>query len=80
VATTVQKTQRSIVNFKSDSTMLVETLSGGPILSTFDVRWTPRFGGFYMFNVDATCLIEEGRWGIGVVERDNEGVVVAASS
>ena len=35
VAATIQKTQRSIVNFKSASTVLMETLSGGPILPIF---------------------------------------------
>ena len=45
--TIVQKAQRSIVNFKSDSTMLFETLSGCPILSISDVHWRPPFSGFH---------------------------------
>jgi len=44
-----------------------------------DVHWTPLFSGFYKLNVDAACLIEGGKWDIGVVVRDNEGVVIAAS-
>jgi hypothetical protein len=60
--------------------MLVETISGGPILPICDVHWTSPFSGFYKLNVDATSLIEEDKWGIGVVARDNEGVVVVASS
>ncbi|KEH31555.1 hypothetical protein MTR_4g098825 [Medicago truncatula] len=54
VAATIQKAQRSIGSFKSASTVLVETLSEGPI--------------------------EGDKWDIGVVVRDNEGVVVGASS
>jgi len=54
---TIRKTERSIVNFKSASTVLVETLNGGPILSIYYVLWTS-FSGFYKFNVDAACLIE----------------------
>jgi len=46
------------VNFKSASTVLVEILSGGPILPIYDVHWTPPFSGFYNINVDATCPIE----------------------
>jgi len=38
VAATIQKIQRSIVNFNSAGTMLVETLSGGPILPIDDCR------------------------------------------
>ena len=38
VVATVQKALRSIVNFKSASTVLVETLSGGPILPISDVH------------------------------------------
>jgi hypothetical protein len=79
VTATVQKAQRSIVNFKSASTVLVETLSGGPILPISDVHWTPPFSGFYKLNVDASGPIEGDKWGIGVVVRDNEGVVVGAS-
>ena len=47
VAAIVQKTQRSIENFKSASTVLVETLSGGPILPISYVHWTPPFSGFF---------------------------------
>jgi len=54
-------------------------ISRGPILSISDVHWTHPFSGFYMFNVDASRLIDEGKWGIGFVVIDNEGVVVAAS-
>jgi len=49
-------------------------------LQIFDVHWTPLFSGFYKINVDVACPIEGDKWGIGVVVRDNEGVVVAASS
>jgi len=80
VAAIVQKTQRSIENFKSASTVLVETLSGGPILPISYVHWTPPFSGFYKLIVDAAGPIEGDKWGIGVVVRDNEGVVVGASS
>ena len=80
VAATIQKAQRSIMNFKSVSTVLVDTLSGGPILPIYDVHWTPPFSGFYKFNVDAAGPIEGDKWSIGVVVRDNEGVVVGASS
>ena len=80
VATTIQKAQRSIVNFKSASTVLVETLSWGSNLPISDVHWTPPFSGFYKLNVDATCPIDGDKWGIGVVVRDNEGVVVGANS
>jgi len=80
VAATVQKAQRSIVNFKSASTMLVETLSGGPILSIYDVHWTPPFSGLCKLNVDAAGLIKGDKWGIGVVVRDHEVVVVGTSS
>ena len=38
VAATLQKAHRSIGNFKSASTVLVETLSGGPILPISDVH------------------------------------------
>jgi len=79
VAFTVQKAQRSIVNFKSASSVLVERLSGGPILPISDVHWTPPFSGFYRLNADAAGSIEGDKWGIGVVVRDNEGVVVGAS-
>jgi len=58
VAATVQKAHKSIVNFKSASTVLVETLSGGPILPISDVHWTPPFSGFYKLNVDAAGPIE----------------------
>ena len=80
VAATIQKAQRSIVNFKSTSTVLVETLSGCAILPISDVHWTPPFSGFYKLNFDAAGLIEGDKWGVGVVVRDNEGVVVGASS
>jgi len=80
VASTVQKAQRPIVNFKSASSVLVERLSGGPILPISDVHWTPPFSGFYKLNVDAAGPMEGDKWGIGVVVRDNEGVVVGASS
>ena len=56
----VQKAQRSIVNFKSANTVLLEALSGGPILPVSDVHWTPPFSGFYKVNVDVTSPIEEG--------------------
>ena len=58
VTATIQKAQRSIVNFKSVRTVLVETLSGGPILPISDVHWTPPFSGFYKLNVDAAGPIE----------------------
>ena len=74
----VQKAQRSIVNFKSASTVLLEALSGGLILPISDVHWTSSFSGFNKLNVDAAGPIEEGKWGTGVVVRDNEVVVVAA--
>ena len=80
VAATVQKAQRSIVNFKSASTVLTETLSGGPVLPISDVHWTPPFNSFYKLNVDAVCLIEGDKWDVDIVVRDNEGVVVGASS
>ena len=80
MASTVQKVQRSIVNFKNASTLLVETLSGGPILPISNVHWTPHFNGFYKLSVDAAGPIEGDKWGIGVVVRDNEGVVIGASS
>jgi len=73
VAATIQKAQRSIVNFKSVSMVLVKTLNGGPILPISDVHWTPPFSGFYKINVDAAGLIEGDKWGIGVVVRNNEG-------
>jgi len=38
VAATVQKAQRSIVNFKRANTVLTETLSGRPILPISDVH------------------------------------------
>jgi len=57
---------------------LVEILSGGPILPIYDVHWTPSFSCLYKFNVDVVRPIDVGKWGIGVVVRDNEGVVVAA--
>jgi len=79
VAATIQKAQRSIMNFKSVSTVLVDTLSGGPILPIYDVHWTPPFSGFYKFNVDAASPIKGDKWSIGVVG-DNGGVVVGASS
>ncbi|AES69453.1 hypothetical protein MTR_3g030100 [Medicago truncatula] len=79
VAATVQKAKRSIVNFKSASMVLVETLSGGPILPTSYVHWTPSFNGFYKFNVDAVGPIEGDKWGFGVVVRDYVGVVAARS-
>jgi len=58
LAATIEKAQRSIVNFKSASKVLVETLSGGPILPISDVHWTPPFNGFYQLNVDAAGPIE----------------------
>ena len=45
-----------------------------------DVHWTPPFSGFYKLNVDAAGPVEGDKWGIGVVVRDYEGVVVGASS
>ncbi|KEH38161.1 hypothetical protein MTR_2g061390 [Medicago truncatula] len=81
VTTTVQKAQRSIMNFKSVSTVLMETLSGGPVLPISNVHWTPPpFSGFYKLDVDAAGPIEGDEWGIGVVLRDNEGVVVGVGS
>jgi len=77
---TIQKAQKSIVNFKSASTVVIETLSGGPILSIFDVHWTPLFSGFYKLNVDVVGPMDGGKWSVGVVARDNEGVVLASSS
>jgi len=59
--------------------MLLETLSGGPTLSISDVHCTPLFSGFYKLNVDAAGPIEGGKWDIGIVLRDNESVVIAAS-
>ena len=41
------------MNFKSVSTVLLETLSGCPILPIFDVHRKPPFSGFYKHNVDA---------------------------
>ena len=79
MAATVQKAQRSIVNFKSASMVLVETLNGGLIMSISDVHWTSLFSGFYKFNVDAASLIKGDKWGIDVVVRDNKGTVVCAS-
>jgi hypothetical protein len=76
----LQKAQRSIMNFKRASMVLVETLSGGPVLPISDVHWTPPFSSFYKLNVDAACPIDGDKLGIGVVVRDNEGVVVGASS
>ncbi|KEH18605.1 hypothetical protein MTR_8g027132 [Medicago truncatula] len=68
VAATIQKAQRSIVNFKSAGTMLVETLSRGPILPISDVHWTPPFSGFYKLNIDAAGPIEGDKGDSGVVE------------
>jgi len=48
-------------------------------LPIYDVDWTYSFSDFYKLNVDATGLIDDGKWGIGVVVRDNEGVAIAAS-
>ena len=79
MAATIQNAQRSIENFKSASMVLMETLSGGPILPISDVHWTPPFSGFYKLNVDAAGPIEGDKWGIAVVVRDYEGVVVGAS-
>jgi hypothetical protein len=79
VATTVHKARRSIANFNSANTMLLETLSGGPNLPISDVHWTPPDNGCYKLNVDAVGPIEGGKWGMGVVVRDYEGIVVAAS-
>jgi hypothetical protein len=75
----VQKTQRSNVNFKSIRTVLLETLSGRPILPIFDVHRTPPFSGFHKLNVDVASPIERGKWGIGVAVKKNKGVVVDAS-
>ena len=68
------------MNFKSASTMLVKTLSGGPVLPISYVHWTPPVSGFYKLNVDTTSPIEGDKWGIDAVVRDNEGVVVDGSS
>jgi len=46
------------VNFKSASTMLLETLSAGPILPVSDVHRRPSFSGFYKLNVDVADPIE----------------------
>jgi len=51
VASTVQKEQRSIVNFKSASTVLVEILSGGPILPI------PMFIGHLLFMVSINLML-----------------------
>ncbi|KEH15816.1 hypothetical protein MTR_0524s0030, partial [Medicago truncatula] len=45
-----------------------------------DVHLTPLFSGFYKLNVDVARPIKGDKWGISVVVRDNEGVVVGASS
>jgi len=79
VVTTAQKTQRSIVNFNSASTTLLETLSGCPNLLTYDVHRIPCDSGCYKLDVDATCSIEGYKWGIDAIVRDYEGVVVAVS-
>ena len=57
MTSTIQKTQRFIVNFKNIGTLLLETLSGCPILPVFDVHMTPPFSGMYKLNVDATSPI-----------------------
>jgi len=49
------------------------------MLPIYDVHWTYSFSDFYKLNVDAAGLIDDGKWGIDVVVRDNEGVVIAAS-
>jgi len=41
VDVTIQKTQRSIVNFKSVGTIMLETLSSGLNLPILDVCWAP---------------------------------------
>jgi len=46
------------VNFKSASTVLLETLSGVSTLSIFDVHWKPHFSGFYKLNVDVADPVE----------------------
>jgi len=76
VASTVQKTQKSIVNFKSISKVLLETLSGCPILPIFDVHKTLRISGFYKLNVDTASPTGVGGGG----KRKNKGVVVAGKS
>ncbi|AES87498.1 hypothetical protein MTR_4g028260 [Medicago truncatula] len=63
---TVTKAQSSIVNFKSASTTMIETLSGGPILSISDVHLTPPFRGFYKLNVDAACPMDGGSGVLGL--------------
>ena len=78
VAATFQKTQRYNLNIKSANTMLLETLSGCPILPIY-VNWSLHFSGFYKISVDATCSIKRSKWGIGVVVRDNEGVAFVVS-
>jgi hypothetical protein len=45
LVTIVQTTQRFIVNFKSVSVVLLETLSGSPNLPIFDVHLTPSLSG-----------------------------------
>jgi len=45
VAATVQKAQRSIVNFNNASIVLLEMLNGGPNLPIYDVHWTPPISG-----------------------------------
>jgi len=59
--------------------VLLETLSGGPNLPISDVHWTPSDNGCYKLNVDAAGPIEGGKWGIDVVVRDYEGIVIATS-
>ncbi|GAU24005.1 hypothetical protein TSUD_328070 [Trifolium subterraneum] len=54
-------------------------LSGGRNMPIYDVHWTTPLSGYYNLNVDAAGPIEGGKWGIGVVVRDVDSVVVAAS-
>lgn len=58
---------------------MLETLSGGPSLPIYDVRWTPTLSGCYKLNVEAGDPVEGSKWGICVVVRDVDGVVIAAN-
>jgi len=61
---TVQNAQIYILNLKSASTVMMETLSGGSILSISYVHWTP-FSGLYKLNVDAAGPMKVGYWCCG---------------
>jgi len=64
----------------SDQRTCVSGVLGQKLGYDTDVHWTPPFNGLYKLNVDAVGPIEGDKWGIGVMVRDNEGVVVGASS